>query len=377
MTLVTVLIAVPVYVHRIYSSSISDFPDHIKYAKLILDLQYQQVPVHILAHPAYQLLLVGIYLLLFQKVGMYAIAVLVQVVVQILIVLIIYLWFGNNKKNRNWLHAVWAVTLAIVGPVMVFVFWDKFFYLGYIGLATYHNPTIHLLKPVALVSFLCAVRVFTHLRNSWKVVLSSALLVIVSGLIKPNYLMCILPSLGLMVVIYLVWRKPIDWRLLIVGFFVPGILTLTVQLLVTYYLPGNDESSILFSPLGVMQGYSHYLLPKLVLSTLFPLSVLIFNFKQVGRDSTLLLAWLGFLVSLAPTYFLAEGERFGHGNFLWGSQAMLLILFVASARYLWREKMATGLFLTREKAIEFTVYATHVFAGVAYYVSLMVLASFS
>jgi hypothetical protein len=244
-------------------------------------------------------------------------------------------------------------------------------------LATYHNPTIHLLKPVALVSFLCAVRVFTHLRNSWKVVLSSAFLVILSALIKPNYLMCILPSMGLMVVIYLVWRKPIDWRLLIAGFFVPGILTLLVQLLITYYLPGNDNSSILFSPLGVMRGYSHYLLPKLILSMLFPLSVLIFNFKQVGRDSTLLLAWLGFLVSLVPTYFLAEGERFGHGNFLWGSQVMLLILFVASARYLWREKIATGLFLTREKTIELTIYATHVFAGIAYYVSLMFLASFS
>ena len=58
---------------------------------------------------------------------------------------------------------------------MVFVFWDKLFYLGYIGLATYHNPTIRLLQPVALLSFFCAVRVFTPLSNSWKVVLSSAI----------------------------------------------------------------------------------------------------------------------------------------------------------------------------------------------------------
>ena len=165
---------------------------------------------------------------------------------------------------------------------MVFVFWDKLFYLGYIGLATYHNPTIHLLQPVALLSFLLAVRVLTSFCSSWKVVLSSTLLIIFSALIKPNYLLCILPALGLMVVIRLLWNKPVDWRLLIAGFLAPGTLILLVQLFLTYYLPGNDASSIIFDPLAVMRGYSGYLLPKFFLSILFPLAVLNLQFSAGG-----------------------------------------------------------------------------------------------
>jgi len=377
MALATILITVPVYVYRIYFA-VSDFPKHILPAKLILEKQYQQISVAFLSHPAYQLLLVGIHLLTFRKAGMYAIAVLIQVVVQILTVLIIYWWFGRDRWKRNWLRALWAVSLTLVAPIMVLVFWDKLFYLGYIGLATYHNPTIHLLQPVALLSFLLAVRVFTQFSNSWKVVLSSALLVILSALIKPNYLLCILPALGLMAVICLIRKRPIDWRLLIAGFLAPSALILLVQLVLTYYLPGNDASSIIFDPLGVMSGYSGYLLPKFFLSILFPLVVLLFNFRGVLRNNTLILAWVGFLAGVLQMYFLAEsGSRFLDGNFLWGAQIMSFILFVASARFLWTEKLATEKFSTREKTVVLVIYAAHFLAGIAYYVSLMILAGYT
>ena len=373
MVLATILITLPVYVHRIYFA-ISDFPKHIQPAKLILDQQYQQVSAAFLSHPAYQLLLIGIHLLTFRKVGMYAGAVLIQVVVQILTVLIIYAWFGRSNGKRNWQRSIWAVSLTLVAPVMVFVFWDKLFYLGYIGLATYHNPTIHLLQPVALLSFLLAVRVLTSFCNSWKVVLFSALLIIFSALIKPNYLLCILPALGLMVVIRLLWNKPVDWRLLIAGFLAPGTLILLVQLFLTYYLPGNDASSIIFDPLAVMRGYSGYLLPKFFLSILFPMAVLIFNFRRVVRDNTLTLAWVGFLASVLQMYLLAEsGSRFADGNFLWGAQIMSFILFVASARFLWRDRLTAGTFPKWKPAVADIVYAAHFLAGTAYYISLMIL----
>lgn len=377
MAVVTILITVPIYAHRIYSG-VSDFPSHIQYARLILGRLYQQVPIHILAHPAYQLLLIGIYWLTFQKVGMFAIAVLIQVAVQTLTVLIIYWWFGRDKQNRDWLRAIWAVSLTLVAPLMVFAFWDRLFYLGYIGVATYHNPTIRLLQPVALLSFLCAVRVFTPPPHSWKVVLSSALLVILSALIKPNFLVCLLPALGLMVVIRVIWKKPVAWRLLVAGFMLPGVLILSIQLLLTYYLPGNDPSSILFDPLGVMSGYSGYLLPKFFLSILFPLAVLIFNFRRVVRDNTMMLAWVGFLASVPQMYLLAEsGDRFIQGNFLWGAQIMALILFVTSARFLWREKPAAEKFPGWERVVVLSIYAAHFLAGIAYYVSLMILAGYN
>lgn len=352
--LVTILITGPIYYHRIYSSSsINDFLLHIHFTKLIMDGQYLQVPYLNLSHPAYQLLLIGLTYLTLQKAGLFALAVFVQIAVQILVVLIIYFWLGNSadKKNGNWFRAAWAVTLTLVSPIMLLVFWDAHFYLGYIGLAVYHNPTIQLLKPVALVSFIYAVRVFTSLHNSRKVILLSAFLVILSALIKPNYIMCILPAMGLLSVVYAILKKSLDWRLFLGGFLIPGIVILVVQYAVTFYIPSGDNNSVIFSPLGVMSSLSGNLLPKLILSILFPLSVLVLNFRQVVRDKALLLAWLGFLVSLAQTYFLAEGgDRFGNGNFLWGSQIMLLILFVVSTRYLWRNKIGSVSYSTLGKS---------------------------
>jgi hypothetical protein len=181
-----------------------------------------------------------------------------------------------------------------------------------------------------------------------------------------------------MVAIRLVWKKPVDWRLLMGGFLVPGALILLVQLWLTYYQPGNDNSSILFSPLGVMSGYSGYLLPKFLLSILFPLAVLFFNFRRAVRDNTMMLAWLGFLVSVPQMYLLAEsGYRFVQGNFLWGPQIMALILFVTSARFLWREQLVSEKFPGLKKTSLLIIYAAHFLAGIAYYVSLMVLVGYT
>ena len=127
-----------------------------------------------------------------------------------------------------------------------------------------------------------------------------------------------------------------------------------------------------------MRGYSGYLLPKFFLSILFPLAVLLFNFRRVVRDNTLMLAWAGFLASVPQMYLLAEsGDRFVQGNFLWGAQIMALILFVASARFLWRERLATGKLPERERTVVLIIYAAHFLAGIAYFVSLMILAGYT
>jgi hypothetical protein len=91
-----------------------------------------------------------------------------------------------------------------------------------------------------------------------------------------------------------------------------------------------------------------------------------------------MLAWAGFLASVPQMYLLAEsGDRFVQGNFLWGAQIMALILFVASARFLWRDQLATKIFPGWEKKVILIIYAAHFLAGIAYYASLMILRGYS
>jgi hypothetical protein len=86
-----------------------------------------------------------------------------------------------------------------------------------------------------------------------------------------------------------------------------------------------------------------------------------------------LLAWFGLLAGLVQMYCLAEvGDRFSDGNFLWGAQVMLFIVFVASVRFLWREKIATGLSFRWKDLIAYTFYAVHLIAGMAYYISAII-----
>src|SRR5271165_7104906 len=60
---------------------------------------------------------------------------------------------AENERDY-WVAALWSLGLQVAGPITLATIWANSFYLGYIYPAsTYHNPTIVLLKPLALLSF--------------------------------------------------------------------------------------------------------------------------------------------------------------------------------------------------------------------------------
>src|SRR5207248_602892 len=101
-------------------------------------------------------------------------------------------------------------------------------------------------------------------------------------------------------------------------------------------------AGIIFAPLKVYSLYSSWLLPKFILSILFPLTVYLLYFRRATQDFALNLSWLIFLIGSFYAYFLAEsGPRFDAGNFGWGAQIALFILFVWSVKFLIRQEIAT------------------------------------
>ncbi len=176
------------------------------------------------------------------------------------------------------------MALTLVAPIMLLAPWDGLYYLGYIGLVNYHNPTIQLLKPLALVCIILATRDFSSGRSSWKIILVAAFLTILSALIKPNFLLAFLPALGLLAILYALSKQAVDWYLVFFGFMVPGGISLLVQYGIAYFWLNGDNTSIIFDPFGVMSGFSQFLLLKFTLSILFPLIVLLFHFREFFRD---------------------------------------------------------------------------------------------
>ena len=154
MILVTVLVSAPVYARQVRVLQ-NDYKLHIEFTNLLLNRQFQEEPAAVYAHPLYQLLLIGLYSLTFKKIGLFGLAFLVQIAIQVVTVVIIYYWLGKPpKQGWDWFRAVLSITLVLVAPVMLLAFWDRLFYLGYIGLEIFHNPTTPLLRPLALASFL-------------------------------------------------------------------------------------------------------------------------------------------------------------------------------------------------------------------------------
>jgi|SRR5437660_1788563 len=241
-----------------------------------------------------------------------------------------------------------AITLGLmlVSPIHVLTFASRNIYLGYVGINVYHNPTIILLKPLALLLFWCASKAFSSSRNSSLLIAASATLTVSATLAKPNYTICLLPALAILS-IYHIWNhKVFDWRLLILGILIPALIVLGWQYDVTYNGPiVRYASSVVFAPFKVTGHYKIFptrgylgLFVGFGLSILFPVCVAGLYWKLVSHDTKLLLAWLAFLVGAFYSYFLAEsGARVFDGNFLWSGQITLFILFVASTWLLMRQ----------------------------------------
>ena len=371
LALVTAVCCSPIYYHRIAVPVDTDYGSHVRFTQEMLN--GQGLDPLTASHPLLQLILAAMHLVTAKKLGLYASLMILQVVVQVATALILYGWFGKaDRKYWDWLRAGAAFSLTFVAPIMLFAFQDGFFYYGYIGLANYHNPTIHLLKPFALLSMIYAIRALQIERSHWKDVCLSALWITISAWIKPNYAMSILPALALVIFIRWLQHKKIDWRMVIFGFAIPGFITLLIQWLIAYPF-GDPAEGIIFAPFQVEGSYSGNLALKFILSILFPLCILVIARRQFLVDSTLMIGWAGFLSGALQFYFLAEGgERFYHANFRWSAQIMLFLLFAISVRWLLQKKILSGAMRIWEKIFSYGLYLAHFLAGIAYYMYCMV-----
>ncbi|SNB46658.1 hypothetical protein [Geobacter sp. DSM 9736] len=236
-----------------------------------------------------------------------------------------------------------SATLLLSAPVTLLALLDGHLYLGYIATNVFHNPTILLLKPLALLSFMFMTRAFDGVeRARLSSILLCAGITVACVLSKPSFTICILPAAVLMMGLSRLNNRTFDSRLIWFGILLPAAVLLIAQYWFTYsqdQISGvyEGKSTIVLAPFAVMSVYSSWLLPKFILSLLFPLAVLLLHLKEAVSDRRLLLAWLAFAFGGGFTYLLAEsGPRMYQGNFVWSGQITLFVLFICSALFLLR-----------------------------------------
>jgi hypothetical protein len=299
-----------------------------------------------------------------------ALSIVSYVALGVMIYILVYPLFANFMGWRRTFAAFFAMlALMIVSPITVMTWYKHNLYLGYIAVHSYHNPTMIVHQPFALLLWLFAIKVFTGKTTSVRLILVCAGIAVGATLSKPNYALCLLPALSLLVVSAYVQKQAINFPLLSIGIAVPLGEVLAWQYFV-YKTTGMGGFE--FAPLKVMSYYAQGdLLPKFILSILFPLSVSMFYFNAARRDISLRVSWLAFLFACFYLYFLTETINWTDGNFAWGGEITLMLLFVTSTILFLRENMAA---ITQRKfsakfCVCSSIWLLHVASGILFFLS--------
>jgi hypothetical protein len=356
-----------IYHYRIMSPTDNDYGYHILVTQTLL--KHEPVRGLNLSHPLLQIAQIGLLWISRSRINLWDGTVLLMVASNVILALSIYFWFGKQKKRgSDWLRAFWATTLTFIAPFLLFTYIDNRYYFGYIGLANYHNPTIQLLRSFVIPIYILALQVFKKEKNpAWMIALAASLMIL-STLIKPSLAICLLPAMFFFSALAILQKRKFDWRLNIFGFMIPTILTLSWQYIIAYTGSANAETRIIFAPFIVESAFSGFLLPKFLLSIFFPLVILLILNKSLLKDFEMQFSWFTFLLGAIQVYFFAEGGQYLYdGNFRWGAQITLLLLFIISARFVYQRWGKTNIQSVKEKLIVYLAYLPHVASGIIYY----------
>jgi hypothetical protein len=345
----------------VLTKAMADFVPHIAYAQEIKN--GIAIPSYILAHAGWEvlLLLFNALLGLQLRTANFAAVLLCEIVT----VFALFQLFWPTFKAKDlplWKQALITLGVSVATPISAFWVLDQKFYLGYVGISSYHNPTILLLRPLALLQFIFSLKCFGPHPISKLEILGMAIVSMLAAFAKPNFAICLIPAMGLLVLYNIIRKKQASIVAFSYGFVLPTMLTLAIQFLMSYY--DNGSSSIVFAPFAVMNSYSKFLLIKFLLSIVFPVMVTIRYRREAWYDIRLILAWLIFIFGSFYTYFLAEnGGRFFDGNFTWSSEIALFVLFAAASAFFWDVAESSH----KSRWFLLFIWLCHVTIGIIYY----------
>jgi hypothetical protein len=281
--------------------------------------------------------------------------------------------------------AVLCLALFFLHPIPLLYWRDKHLYYGYMAPNIFHNPTVILLKPLALLHFM----MFTHLikESSYKLknVILLGLLTGVSILAKPSYMMTLLPAAVLIWLFSLIRNKRFSneaTKLITLGLVLPTVALIGWQFFRTFGPQGADvtrwnKGKLVFSPLELFSYYSSTIsfIPKVLGSLAFPLSIVFFHLKTAKRSFDFQLALVNMLVAAVFNYCLVDkGGCFLCGDFGWSSQIALFLLNCVSLKIFFQsiDFSTDGFTDTRAKlaiAIPMALFTLHFISGAFWYSS--------
>ena len=277
----------------------------------------------------------------------------------------------KNATGRKLTAACAAIALVLVMPLPNWWKPDQI-YLDKIAPNLWFNSTGILTMPFAILLFFSAIAWLRKLSlRSWLWVLIFCLM---SLLTKPNYVLALMPALGIAVLIRVagLQREEIARTLLFfAGLALVAICVLALQYADTYVASSGTPSAsgesahTIIAPFAVWRVYSPNIPASLLLSIAFPLGVTILYFREVKTNPTMLLAWGIWAAAMLQYILLAEsGEYLADGNWGWGSNIAMYIVFLVSAMVFLRQPRSLRYYSVA------ILFSLHLATGIYYFVKI-------
>ncbi len=323
-----------------------DYIDHDMFASVAMD-DSRALPPHFLYHVSVITLFESQLVPNIENAGF-----VVMLVAFIAIALATYqllLWLNRRRAElkpiSDYVWVVAVLLLMLLGPISVL---EDNLRSGqanaFLFANTYHNPTVNMLKPLAILLFLVILNLMQNSQRRRLIVFAivAAVLTVLSTLAKPNYTIAIVPAVMLVIAYSFLRPLRIPRIGLAAAVIIPAAVVLIWQFTFLYgaghsSLVRGDNSSIIFAPfdffITINQVPLSWLLLDLAASIFFPALVYIAYWREARYDIALNLSWLVFLITLAQAYFFNEKPDGSHGNLTWGTQIGLFILFAVSVEY--------------------------------------------
>jgi hypothetical protein len=345
-------------------------PDYALHALWSRELaEHGRIPV---PHPLFHLLTVAVDALLLAPVwddgSRVVAALLVGTASYVALALVLHrrlLGDGGEEEagggTQAWTSAGWTLSLMLVAPITLLTWHAHQLYLGYIAPNVFHNPTVALLKPLALAWFWAVARPGGASARGWA---GAALLAGSATLAKPSFTVAFVPALVLWLCLARLLPRATAGGAALVSVVVGGAI-----LACQAWARGSQASLVGFHPLEVMGFYAaRWQMPLFfLLSTAFPLCLTLSRWSEARRSGPLMLAWLVFGIGAAYGYLLAEAEpNTGDGNWLWSGQVALFVLFAESVR-LFRSGTTDRTPGGRRQHTCAVVFALHLACGLLWY----------
>lgn len=282
---------------------------------------------------------------------------------------ILYLFV--KKEIKSW--PIWKcimLTVSLLFVTALYMPWfNKEVYLGQSSPTIWHNPTNLAVKPVALLCFLCFVKLYQE-RDKVRILplATASSLLLLSCFVKPSFIQGFLPAVVIFLVLELIPNRGSSFvfSLKAALMFIPSGLYFIIQYFMMF--GGEENRRIGIQPFAVIKLDSPNPLISILIGIAFPLFVLIaLGAKRVFLDKPLWLAVLFYVISLLEFILFIEETEPAAGNFEWCMQLAMFTLFIMTAirfyQNTWEKKWIwiTGNLL----------FLYHVISGIWYYIWIL------